>query len=153
MPNSKQKKVHILVANSSEARCYATTQLGHEMDLLKQYAHPESREKSHDLVSDAPGHYKTQGAAHGAFVPHNTPHEQEVDNFARKLAEDLRSACSNNHYKHLVVIAPAHFYGLLSKHCGDQVSARIVHHIEKDYTKLPEKELQSYLNGLSKPAM
>lgn len=152
MSTSNQEKIRILVANASEAQCYATTQLGHAMNLVKQYSHLESRKKGHDLVSDGPGHYKTQGTGHGAFVAHNTPHEQAVDHFAREIAEDLRLACNNNHYSHLVIIAPAHFYGLLNKHCGEQVCARIVHHVEKDYTKLPQKELQTYLDGLSKPA-
>jgi len=142
------KKIHVLVANACEARFYETERLGSPMNLISQYTHPESREKGVDLMTDGPGHFKTDGGAHGAYTPDNTPRQLEADRFAHELAQHLHKALANNAFEEVVIVAPAHFYGLINKHCDHQVRNKITHKVEKDYVKMPEKELLAHLGNL-----
>ena len=57
----------ILVANAAQAKLYANQGPNKGVKLVSEYAHPESREKGSDLVSDRPGHYQGHGNGRGSF--------------------------------------------------------------------------------------
>ena len=40
----------------------------------------------------------------------------------------------------IVVMSP-HFYGLFEKHLGHELKKKIVRHLMKDYSNMPQKEL------------
>lgn len=143
-------KTHVLVANASRAAWYETNGLGKELNLIKEYFHPESREKRMDLVSDRPGHYQSRGTGRGAFVERADPKKNEAERFARELATDLDKAHSGNRFEELVIIAPPQFHGMLNKHCSGQVRSKVAHNIEKDYTQTPTKQLAIQLGQLPK---
>lgn len=147
MPAST-KKLHILIANASEAKCYETERLGDKLTLIKEYQHPQSRAKRMDLVSDRPGHYISRDSAHGALENTSDPKEVEADHFARELAADLNHLHPDN--SQLILITPPHFFGLLNKHLHDSVSKHLFYHLDKDYTKIPLKQLLEYLQELRK---
>lgn len=154
MPRINQHKIHVLIANASEACSYLTMRLGKPMQLLKAYNHPESREKGSNLVSDRAGNYQTSSACHyGALAEPTSPKEVEAERFAHLLAEDLNHMLNNHQYDALVIIAPPHFHGLLNKYCHLRVRNSVIFNIEKDYTKLAEKELLSHLTELPRPFM
>ena len=111
----------ILGANATEARFYMTPKaklLNGEatLKLVKEYKHPEGRQKSGDLVSDKPGNYKNPRVGHGTFAEPTDPKEHELDVFAKQLADELEAARIANHYQDLIIITPSHFDGLLNKH-------------------------------------
>lgn len=144
-----KKIIQVIVANSSEAKMYQTSELGQPLNLVEEYSHPESREKGIDLVSDRPGRYKARmGLGRGAYSE-AYPKEVEADRFARELAECL-NGINDYQYDDLVVIAPPHFNGLLNKHYSRNVRSKIKHVIEKDYTKTPERRLQNILHDLKR---
>lgn len=128
-------KIRVMVANASTAKCYETSKAGRRLDLVKEYNHPQSREKGTDLITDRP-----------FFYDKTSPKEVEADRFAKQLADDLKHFM--NQYEYLVMIAPPHFHGLLNKHCDAQIRPRIIYSLEKDYTKNSAKELGSMLNEL-----
>ena len=130
----------ILVANSAEAKILTSEnlRLTKELKLLRKLEHPASRKKTSDIVSDKPGHYQTDGGAHGAFGK-NDPKDVEAEHFAIQLVHELKSAYDQNQYKHLVIFTPAHFYGLLEKHLNKHLSDIV--HFSKDYTRYPLERL------------
>ncbi len=136
-------KIWILVANSAEAKILATDKLRTgELDLVAEFAHPESRKKGSELMSDGPGHYKTDFGAHGAYDA-NDPKEVEAENFAMQLLRELRVGLDQHKFNKLIVVTPAHFYGILKKHMHfDEIE---VNHIAKDYTKYTVSQLHSSL--------
>lgn len=140
----------ILVANASEANVYQTTHLGQDLNLLNTYTHAASRKKGSELVTDRPGRYQSRGnTSHGAFVEHTPPKEVEVEHFAHELAAELNKHYAD--YDYLIVIAPPHFHGLLNKYYTDTVRDKIAHNVEKNYTKLPQQQLQDFLRTLNRP--
>ncbi len=144
----RNKKIQILIANASEAKHYEAEHLGDKLTLIKEYQHPQSRAKRMDLVSDRPGHYISRDSAHGALENTSDPKEVEADQFARELAVDLNHL--DNADSQWILITPPHFFGLLNKHIHDNVRKLLFYHLEKDYTKLPQKQLLNYLVELRK---
>jgi protein required for attachment to host cells len=123
----------ILVTNAAESKLFTSENLRiGELKLLREFTHPNSRKKIAELMSDKPGHYKTDTGVHGAYSK-NDPKEVEAEHFAIQLVHELKAGWDKNQYKHLVIVTPAHFYGLMKKHLDNHL-ADIVH-ISKDYTK------------------
>lgn len=138
-------KTWILVANSSVAKLFTTDNIRTGvLELKKELAHPNSRKKVSELMSDKPGHYKTDSQMRGAYVK-NDPKEVEAEHFACDLAREVKIGCDSNEFKKIIIVTPAHFYGLLKKHW--HLNGNIEEsHISKDYTKYGLSELQDALN-------
>lgn len=137
----------ILVANASQAKLYANNGPKKGLSLLKELIHPESREKAANLVSDRPGHNQGLGNGHGSYVPATDPKEHEADRFALELARELEDGRTSNAYERLIIAASAPFLGMLNGRLSTQVKGKLAESIEKDYTKLPVKELSGHLES------
>lgn len=137
----------ILVANASQAKLYANNGPKKGLELLKELLHPESREKAANLVSDRPGHNQGHGNGHGSYIPATDPKEHEADKFALELARELDEGRTSNAYDRLIITASAPFLGLLNGRLSSQVKGKLAESIEKDYTRLPVKELTSHLES------
>lgn len=135
----------ILVANASEAKVYANKGIGKGLEVIARLSHPDSRKKTADLVSDRPGHMPGAGNGHGSHIPATAPKQHEHDVFAHELAQQLDQGRTANSYQRLIIVAEAHFRGLLNGAMNSQVSGLVSDSIDKDYTKLNDKELSGHL--------
>ena len=137
----------ILVANASQAKLYTNSGPKKGLELLKELLHPESREKAANLVSDRPGHIQGHGNGHGSYVPATDPKENEADRFALELARELEDGRTSNAYDRLIIAASSPFLGMLNGRLSSQVKGKLAESIEKDYTRLPVKELSGHLES------
>lgn len=135
----------ILVGNASKARLFRNTGPGKGLDLVREFAHPQSREKNANLVSDRPGHNPGAGNGHGSFVSAMLPKEHEADVFALELAREMDAGRVNNLYSRLVLVASPAFMGQIKQHLSDAVQKLVMDSLEKDYTQSTEKELGKHL--------
>lgn len=135
----------ILVANASMAKLYANHGVKKGLELVKEFSHPESREKASALVSDRPGHNPGSGNGHGSFVPAASPKEVEANRFAHELAHEVEHGRVANSYDRLILIAAAPFLGLLNTEFSQQVKSKLSDVVEKDYTKFTPKEISAQL--------
>jgi protein required for attachment to host cells len=135
----------ILVANASTARIYSNNGPKKGLKLVKELNHPESRQKSSDLVSDRPGYMQGFGNGHGSRQPATTPKEIEVDKFALEIAKELDHGRTTNDFERLIVVASNPFIGTLNGHLSNHVRGMVSDSMEKDYTKSTQKELAGYL--------
>ena len=133
----------VLIANGSEARLFEKKYDPKLLSLIKEFNHPESRDKGLDLASDRPGHFNgdISKAAHGSFTEATSPKEYEVDRFAKILVDELDAARNENRYNNLIIVSSPHFHGLLNGHMNEHVAKMVDKHIEKDYTDLKAEEL------------
>ncbi|MCS6786108.1 MAG: host attachment protein [Thiobacillaceae bacterium] len=131
----------ILVANASHAKLYANHGPKKGLELVKELDHPESREKAANLVSDRNGNY--QGS--GSYTPPTSPKEHEAEVFAQEVARVLEEGRVNRAYDRLILVASAHFMGLLNQRLSQHVRNLVSDTLEKDYTRLPVKELAGHL--------
>ncbi len=144
-------KTWILVANSADAKILTTDSLRTgEIKLMRKLSHPESRKKISDLMSDKPGHYKTDSGVHGAYSNHD-PKVVEADHFATQLVRELKVGWDQHKFQNLLIVAPAHFYGLLNKQLHVIANLKVTH-LSKDYTRYSLNKLSSSLKEFAYPA-
>lgn len=133
----------ILIANASEAHLYTSPKAkllngSNKLSLVGNFAHPDSRKKATELVSDRFGH-----TLHGTYVESSEPQKVEADHFAQELAEKLEHGRVTNKFDELVIIAPGHFQSLLKHHASHRLSQMIERTVDRDYTHYPQRELVS----------
>lgn len=135
----------VMVANASQARFFSTTGTQRELKLIKALEHPESREKTSDMVSDRSG--SRNGTGHGAFIQATDPKHHEAELFAQELTRELEHGLAAKAYDRLILVASAPFVGLVNHHLPGQVRSRLSESIGKDYTRLPERDLTAQLRN------
>lgn len=137
----------ILVANSSQAKLYANHGPKKGLTLVKELAHPESRLKNSDLVTDRAGHMQSAGTGHGSRQPPTEPKQNEARHFAQELAGELNHGRTSNQMQRIILVAPPAFMGLINSSLDGQTSNLVSDRFEKDYTKTTPKELASHLES------
>lgn len=137
----------VVNANSTLCRLYHYNKSAKQLTLLKEFEHPEGKLKNQDLVSDKPGHYQADHSARGAYQPPHEATEIEMDNFARNIAHELDHQRLTNSFDKLILIAPPHFYGLLSQHMNKHVKGLVTNCIQKDLLVFSERELLDFLHS------
>lgn len=135
----------ILVSNASTGKLFRNSGPNKGIELVREFTHPQSREKNSDLVSDRPGRNPGAGNGHGSFVPATLPKEHEAEVFAMELARELENGRIGKQFSRLVVVAPPAFMGQLNQHLNHAVKGLVSDTLEKDYTKATEKELGQHL--------
>lgn len=135
----------ILVSNASSGRIFKNTGPNKGLEVIKEFLHPQSREKNSNLVSDRPGHNPGAGNGHGSYVPATTPKEHEADVFALELARELDAGRVENQYSRLVLVASPAFMGQLKGRLNESVKGLVSDSLEKDYTRANDRELAQHL--------
>ena len=148
----------ILVANSSRAQIFTTNKLklfhmnGHDeehLNLLEAFQQDTCRQKNSDLVSDKRGRHSSSKKSQGSYENTTAPKTYQAELFAKLLAQKLDSGRKQHDFDDLIIVAPAHFTGMLYKHFCHSLEDQLSQTIHKDYTLLPDKRLvkqiQTYL--------
>lgn len=136
----------VIIANTNSCRIFAYETNPKKLTLVEGLTHPDSKLRNVDLVSDGPGKYRSFTHIGSSFDPRETAHQNEINSFAREIASKLNAAKKKEDYKDLILIAQPHMIGLLHQHLDHHVMQCIKDNINKDYTKLSEKELFDKLN-------
>src|SRR5271154_5112762 len=103
----------LVTANTNNCRIFNYEKKLKKLTLIKELNHPESRLKGIDLTSDKPGHYRSDGSAHGAYSPHEEAKENEVIFFSHQIVKELDAARKTNQFKELILAVPPHMNGLI----------------------------------------
>jgi len=135
----------IMVANASQAKLFANHGPKKGLQFIKELVHPESREKTSNLVSDRSGSHT--GTGHGAFVQATDPKHHEAERFAQEVSRELDNGRINKAYDRLILVASAPFVGLVNSRLPELVRSKLSEIIDKDYTRLPVKELAGHLES------
>ena len=137
----------ILVGNASQAAIYLNDGPNKGLTRLKMLEHAASREKGTDLTTDRPGQQQGPNAGRGSLVGSKSPKEVEAERFALEVARELDQGRTKNAYERLILVASPHFMGLINQSLESHVRQLVTDSIEKDYTKISEKELAGHLEG------
>jgi protein required for attachment to host cells len=153
-----EQRIWILVCDASRARIFTDAPRRRGLSLLESFEHPEGREHTRDLVTDANGRKPVgglrginghAGAAYGrpGAEPDTTPKDVEAQKFARSLAEVLEKAIDAHRYDALVITAPPRFLGLLRETICEKVRRRVTQTLDKDLSLLPPHDLEKRLRS------
>ena len=149
--SSTQHLAWVVLTNTNSCRIYNYSKKEKMFSLNRTIEHPENKLRDIDLTSDKPGHYATNGGAHGAFSQRSDPKKIKIDDFSREIARVLDHGRNTHIYKYLILIAPPQMHGYLFQHINKHVQELISHNIEKDILHLNEHELLEVLHTCTQP--
>jgi protein required for attachment to host cells len=136
----------VLVANASQARLYESHGRAAGLELIRELAHPSSRAKGADLVSDRPGHAASgRGGRRTALEAHTDARRHEHELFAHAIALELGAAHADHRFAKLVIVASAGFLGMVKSQLPKSVARCVAHTLDKDYTAIPPGDIASQL--------
>lgn len=132
----------LTICNATKANIYDISKTKKKLNgfssslLVKVLEHPEGRMKGIDLTTDKAGKYKARNFGRGKFSAQTTPHEGELEHFAKEIGVFLDNQHAKQHFQSLVVCADPHFQGVLEKHLSSKVKQSIHRYIPKNYLPL-----------------
>lgn len=133
----------VLVSNAAEARLFLNEGCGKGLQLVHSWAHPDSRKHEGDLVTDSASRTQQSDGrgARSAIQWETSPKETEMQRFAAELMEYLAAGRVAGDFRHLVLVAPPHFLGLLREKMDAPTSATVRATLNKDYSQEAVPEL------------
>ena len=142
--------IWILVSDASRATLYSTEKQGDDWVVVGMYQHPESRLKNSELSPTAPGHAAKSkgGARHTTLEPDTSPKEAEAEHFAKQLATVLSEGTNAHQFDGLVLVAPAHFLGLMRQRLCSETEKHLRKIVSKDYTSIDAREVRKRLEAI-----
>lgn len=138
--------VWFLIADGRRARLLLETQRG--ADLQEVWMMQLKEEDRRDPSDRPPRSYDRIGEHRHAMDAAPGPHEQEEQNFLRRVAERLNAAEQNGEFDHLAIAAPAHALGLLRAFLATRVTKRIRATATKDIVSEATPQLRSRLTDM-----
>ena len=133
----------IVVADASRARFHRVAD--DYRGIAAREAKLESaraRARADQLVTDRSGRsFDSAGEGRHAMEPEVTPQAREKERFRERVAGAMRDALLEGEVERFVLVAEPRTLGALRATLDDDVRARIVAELDKDYTDLPPDEL------------
>jgi protein required for attachment to host cells len=139
--------VWILVCDAARGRLFEIRGDNPSWDLIETFSHAESRSKATELVTDHMGQSSSEGgsAHHNALAPASSPKEVEKGHFVHTLATMLDQAMRSRRFHRWVLVAPAHFLGMLKKELTVELQKHLMASIDKDLSHFNPRDLAERL--------
>jgi protein required for attachment to host cells len=143
--------MHTLVAVTQRAKARFFLQEAAKAPLVEiaTLEHPESRKPGRDLESDRPGRTQdSKGQGRHAMAVEETHKEREAANFARTIAEDLKTRRNDGVFNQLVLVAEPGFLGLLRDALDGPTQKLVIGEVKKNLTDHKAEDLHPHLSDL-----
>lgn len=142
----KKPLIWILVADKHIVRLF--TKNGHGIEafgeIKPEFGHP------HHFTNKTVGRVISSGSAtiHHKYEPHMHESRKDSLSFAHEIAEWLDKSAQENCFERLVLVAAPQTLGDLRKVLTNTVQMRVIAEIDKNLTKMNERELQAELERI-----
>ena len=145
-----QGNTWVLAADAHQGRIFSVEDAGLPAALrhtIRSRPDGTAHDESGDLpeVADRPKHASVH---QGALKQSTDPSDEAQHRFAKELVRMLERGLAEGAFHHLVLAAPPKLLGILRENLTRGLAARLRASEAKDYTKLPEKELEERLRQL-----
>jgi protein required for attachment to host cells len=145
-------RIRVVVADQSEAHFYDA--MGYRRPLLEAGAlrNPLARLHEREIVADRPGRSLGRavgghrGGARHAFGSEVSARKHAVDEFARRLAQELERARRQQRFQRWVLVAGPTMIGRLRAAVTPALGACLAQTIVKDMVHQPATVLRDYLS-------
>lgn len=137
----------IVVADAGRAVVLCKAFGGGPPHVVKTLEHPSSRLHTSEIVTDHRGRID-RGNTQSAAEPRTDPHEEKAVEFAREVSRMLDAAAGRHEFDALILVAPAHFLGLLNARLGPVATKRLAMSQTKDLTHASLPDLERYVSEL-----
>jgi len=141
------KPMMIVVADSARARIFTADSAHSPLNEIETMAHPEGRMHEQDMVSDMPGKESGKGGGGDhAFQEKIEPKEQEMIEFAKRVADYLDDTRKANKLNKLILVAAPAFLGELRTHLSNETSEKIVFELDKNIAQHSVEDIRKHLS-------
>ena len=141
----------IVVASAREARILEES-AGNKLHQIKIIRNPLGREHNRAMTSDKPGMNRGKsfsGSGLHAMAKENSPHEDALQAFSKKLVEDLCHDLEEKSVKGLTLIAEPHLLGKLRLLMGKkEINGLHLKWINKDLQNFSIEDISVHLKNL-----
>lgn len=139
----------ILVAHRSGARFFSSHGPHTELSLVEDIPHAEGRLRAGDIDADRPGrvHDRVGEQRHGVSSE-ESPTEHLAVEFAKALAERLKTAHESGQFERLVLVAGPKFLGHLRAALDAPTAATVTASLDKNLGGIAASELAGHLQGM-----
>ena len=143
----KTPRIWILVADNHLARVYKKNY--NRMELIGE-AEPEESLIESEINNKTMGRIASAAGStvHHKFEPHTNASRQEELTFAREISDFLEQVETADVFDRLIIIAPPKMLGDLRSNFSKLVKNRIVAEVDKDLTKLNDKDFEEALKKI-----
>lgn len=121
-----------VVADGRCARVWVQAARGNELEEPADLAMQLGPEDSYEPQDRPARAHDSIGAGRHAMDKGRSLHEQEEENFLRRLADRINEAAKQKQFAHLAIAAPPHALGLLRALLSDAASATLRADLDKD---------------------
>lgn len=137
-----------LLADGRRARVLIEERRGAALQAPEDWDMEIGDEDLYDPQDRPPRSFSSVGVARSAMEKGRTLHEQEEENFLKRLAERLTEADKRKQFKHLVIAAPPRALGTLRELLPQSVQSRIRAETPKDLLDEATPKLRERLTEL-----
>ncbi|MGQ0532223.1 MAG: host attachment protein [Caulobacteraceae bacterium] len=138
----------MLVADGRRARVLVEPRRGASLEEPAEWAMEIGPEELYDAQDRPPRSFDRVGAGRHAMDKGRTLHEQEQENFLRRVADRIGEAERHSQFKHLVIAAPPRALGLLRNMLSAGAKKRIRAEASKDLLDESAPKLRERLTEL-----
>ena len=147
-------RLHVVVADQSEARFYEVEHAVGPLQLTGRLADPKAHLHDRDFKSDRPGRGFERGpigtgrrgaSGHHGMEGERRPREHEAQLFAGQIAAAIEHAHDDGRIDRLILIAGPRFLGVLRDALPPAVRAIVTDEIHKDLVHEPDSAVLSHL--------
>jgi protein required for attachment to host cells len=141
------KTFWVVIADASRALVLSRGGADKESSIVQEFENPAARLHTSALVSDQAGRIdKNSGHVMSAMEPRTDAHEQQAIRFSHELANFLNSAAGEHEFDLLILIAPAHFLGLIRSRLNHASANQLADSQPKDLTRASLTVLESHID-------
>lgn len=134
----------ILIANRTGARL--VEKQGSQLALLEDISHDSGRKRDREVDSDRAGRaFDRVGGQRHALSSEEGAHEHDAREFARELAQRLRTERVKHSFERLVLVAEPRFLGYLCEALDDATERTVIATVAKDLARVALPELPDHL--------
>lgn len=136
------KSTWVLIANASQARCYAREHANAPWTEVAKFEDIWGRAKGSDLAEDRSGYEGTSLSRAGtAYTPRIDAKKKEHESFARQLANYLNEAVEAQRCEEIVLFASNPFLGEVKAFLNEHASKALGRSLAIDLTSFTGPEL------------
>jgi len=147
---NSSKRFLILVAHQAGAHLFAKVRLNAPCKLIESLEHSAGRLKNQDINSDRPGRSKDRfGGAKHSYSKEFGPSAQKAKEFAKVLSQILEVQLRKGDFDRLILVAPAHFLGLLNSRLNKRLKEACDATFSKDFAEMKPREIGLRVDALA----
>ncbi|MCW8900931.1 MAG: host attachment protein [Gammaproteobacteria bacterium] len=140
------KPIIIVVADSTIARIFTADSSHSQLNEVETLSHPEGRMHEQDMVSDMPGKGASKSGAGGHVYDEKIePKQQEMIEFAKRIADYLDDTRKENKLGKLMLIAAPKFLGELRNHLSAETSEKVSFELDKNLAQHSVEDIRKHL--------